>query len=52
MNKMGVSNESTNQYVRRNNIQKSGIPEYVKDKDLKDTMKDILERIDITTKKQ
>ena len=31
VNKMGVSNESTNQYGRRNNIEISGIPEYVKD---------------------
>ena len=46
INQVAVSTESTNQYGRRNNIEISGIPDFVKDEDLEDTVKDILDKID------
>ena len=49
---IGTSSETTNQYGRRNNIEISGIPEYVKDVDLGDTVKDILEKIDVKSLKK
>ena len=50
--KIAISTEATNQYGRRNNIEISGIPEYVNDEDLEETVKDILEKIDVKTKKE
>ena len=52
INQVAVSTESTNQYGRRNNIEISGIPDFVKDEDLEDTVKDIMENIDVKTKKR
>ena len=49
--KIAISTEATNQYGRRNNIEISGIPDYVNDEDLEETVKDILEKIDVKTKK-
>ena len=50
--KIAISTEATNQYGRRNNIEISGIPDYVNDEDLEETVKDILEEIDVKTKKR
>ena len=47
-----VSTESTNQYGRRNNLEFSGIPNFVKDEDLEETVKDILEKIEVKAKKR
>lgn len=49
---IGISTEATNQYGRRNNIEISGIPDFVKDDDLEDTVKDILGKIDVKTLKK
>ena len=47
-----MKKKSTNQYGRHNNIEISGIPDYVNDEDLEVTVKDILEKIYVKTKKK
>ena len=47
-----MSTKSTKQYGRRNNLEFSGIPNFVKDEDLEETVKDILEKIEVKAKKR
>lgn len=41
-----ISTKATNQYGRRNKIEISWIQDYLKDEDLEDTARDILEKIE------
>ena len=49
---MMTSVESNNQYVRRNNIEISGVPNDILDDELEDNVVDILSKIDVKIKRR